>query len=121
MINSLNIYVWSIGFVMLICVCVLYWIYLAYRKELHITDIIKEYLSIDDNDLYDEYLNSYSHTDDMVLCFLKDRLTEKEFKEFLFRTDINTPITTISRHDGVFDVDNKLVRLPPELFMPKKK
>ena len=99
----------------LICVGIgafLMWVYYKIKKEGEISDFIRENLNDKDREIYEEYLDEYEFDYVYKLTFLKYKLSDKNFKEFLKLSKIKTNIKEVKSTEGLFEIDGEVYKMP---------
>lgn len=93
------------------------WIYYKTKNERKIEKFIKDSLKKEDLKIYEDYnLEDYKFDYAYLLGFLKLRLSERNFKEFLNMAKIKSKVKKVTSTEGLMWIDDEIFHIPDKIF-----
>jgi hypothetical protein len=85
------------------------------KKDKKIEKFIMEKLNNADKFLYNKHIQDFQIQHPFVLCFLKSRLSERNFRELKQLTGIKKDVRKVTSTKEIYEIDGEVYRLPKVL------
>lgn len=87
------------------------WLYYNIKKEKQISQFIKSHLKPKDKLIFKGCIDDLQFTHPYALCFIKDRLSKKNFEKFIDMAKIKDEIKDVTSTQGLYEINGEIIKV----------